>query len=175
MLVVNKGTAGLGARHFEIGAHCSIRHDIVERPWNTLGLVYGEENQLQTSTLVLGFPRGMNAPPLKIMPTTMKEDIAKIAAETERVFVEKALPFYARFADIRAIEELANKNPLAEIMPYTVGGPMEHRAMRSLLLAKVVNPQRYASVRETFLKLDQGMFPREKRLEMLRRVDEMAL
>jgi hypothetical protein len=38
-----------------------------------------------------------------------------------------------------------------------------------------VNPQRYAEVRETFIRLDKGMFPREKRLEMLRRVDEMVL
>jgi hypothetical protein len=174
-LVVNKGTAGAGPRHFEIGPHCEIRHDRIETPWNTLGMVYGEDNQRQTSTLVLGFPRGMKAPPLKLMPATMNEDIALIAAETEAVFTQMALPFYQHFADLRAIEELANKQPLADLMPYTVGLPMEHRAMRSLLLAKAVNPQRYVSVRETFIQLDKGMFPREKRLEILRRVDEMVL
>lgn len=173
-LVVNKGTAGVGPRHFEINTPCGIRHDRIEIPWNTLGLVYGE-GQLQTDTLVLGFPRGMKAPPLKVMPVTTDEDIARIAAETEAVFTQTALPFYERFADLRAIEELANKQPLADFMPYTVGLVMEHRAMRSLLLAKAVNPQRYAVVRETFIQLDKGMFPRERRLQMLQRVDEMVL
>jgi len=174
-LVVNKGTAGVGPRHFEINTPCGVRHDRIEIPWNTLGLVYGEENQAQTATLVLGFPRGMKAPSLKVMPATMDEDITRIATETETVFTQTALPFYERFADLRAIEELANKQPLADFMPYTVGLAMEDRAMRSLLLAKAVNPQRYAAVREEFLRLDKGMFPREKRLEMLRRVDEMVL
>jgi hypothetical protein len=174
-LVVNKGTAGMGPRHFEIAPHCEIRHDRIEIPWNTLGMVYGEDNQQQTCTLVLGFPRDVKAPPLKVMPATMNEDITRIAAETEAVFTQTALPFYERFADLRAIEELANKQPLTDFMPYTVGLAMEDRAMRSLLLAKAVNPSRYALVRETFLKLDKGMFPREKRLDMLRRVDEMVL
>jgi hypothetical protein len=173
-LVVNQGTAGVGPRHFEIAPHCEIRHDRIEIPWNTLGLVYGE-GQLQTTTLVLGFPRGMDAPPLKVMPATMHEDIDRIAAETAGVFTQVALPFYERFADLRAIEELANKQPLADFMPYTVGLAMEHRAMRSLLLAKAVNSRRYAAVRETFIQLDKGMFPREKRMDMLRRVDEMVL
>ncbi|MBK7617016.1 MAG: hypothetical protein IPJ08_22200 [Burkholderiales bacterium] len=174
LLVVNKGTAGVGPRHFEINTPCGIRHDRIEIPWNTLGMVYGE-GQLQTDTLMLGFPRGMTAPTLKVMPATMDEDIARIAAETEAVFTKTALPFYERFADLRAIEELANKQPLADFMPYTVGLPIEHRGMRSLLLAKAVNPQRYPAVRETFIQLDKGMFPREKRLQMLQRVDEMVL
>jgi hypothetical protein len=173
-LVVNKGTAGGAPRHFEINTPCGIRHDRIEIPWNTLGLVYGE-GQLQTDTLVLGFPRGMKAPPLKVMPATMDEDIARIANETEGVFTQTALPFYERYADLRAVEDLANKQPLADFMPYTVGLAMEHRGMRSLLLAKAVNPQRYAVVRETFIKLDKGMYPREKRLQMLQRVDEMVL
>lgn len=173
-LVINKGTAGVGPRHFEINTPCGIRHDRIEIPWNTLGLVYGE-GQLQTDTLVLGFPRGMKAPPLKVMPATMNEDITNIAIETEVVFAKTALPFYERFADLRAIEELANTQPLADFMPYTVGLAMEHRAMRSLLLAKAVNPSRYAAVRETFIQLDKGMFPRERRLQMLQRVDEMVL
>ncbi len=173
-LVVNQGSAGVGPRHFEIAPHCGIRHDRIEIPWNTLGMVYGEGQQ-QTSTLVLGFPRGMAAPTLKVMPATMNADIEHIAAETEAVFTQIALPFYARFADLRAIEELANKQPLADFMPYTVGGPIEDRAIRSLLLAKAVNPQRYAAVRQAFIKLDKGMYPREKRLQMLQRVDEMVL
>ena len=173
-LVVNKGTAGVGPRHFEINTPCGIRHDRIETPWNTLGMVYGE-GQLQTHTLVLGFPRGMKAPSLKVTPATMNEDIARIAAETEAVFTQVALAFYERFADLCAIEELANKRPLADFMPYTVGLAMEDRAMRSLLLAKAVNPQRYAAVRETFIQLDKGMFPRDKRLQMLQRVDDMVL
>ena len=117
----------------------------------------------------------MNEPTLKVMPVTMNDDIARVAQEIETVFLQKGLPFYERFADLHVIEELANKSPLADIAPYGAGGPMEHRAMRSLLLAKAVNPQRYAAVRETFIQLDKGMFPREKRLQMLQRVDEMVL
>jgi len=173
-LVVNKGTAG-GARHFEINTPCGIRHDRIEIAWNSLGLVYGEDNQAQTATLVLGFPRGIKATPLKVMPATMDEDIARIAAETESVFTQTALPFYERYADLSAIEDLANEQPLADFMPYTVGLAMEDRAMRSLLLAKAVNPERYAQVREEFIRQDKGMFPREKRLQMLQRVDDMVL
>lgn len=175
MLIVNQGSARFGPRHFEIGLPCEIRHDLIEVPWNTLGLVYGEENQLRTPTLVLGFPRGMQAKPPMVALGWLKEDIARAAKEAEDVFLTKALPFYERFADLRAIEKLANEKPLADLLPYTVGGPIEDRAMRSLLLAKAVNPERYALVRETFVTLDKGMFPREKRLEMLRRVDEMEL
>jgi len=174
-LVVNKGTTGVGPRHFEIAPHCEIRHDRIEIPWNTLGLVYGQDNQQQTRTLVQGFPRGMKAPPLKVMPVTMDDDLASIAAETSAVFTRVALPFYERFADLRSIEDIANKQPLADLTPFTVGLAMEHRAMRSLLLAKAVNPQRYAEVREAFVKLDKGMFPRDKRLQMLQQVDKMVL
>lgn len=174
VLVVNQGTAGVGPRHFEIRPYFHIRHDSIEVPWNTLGMVYGE-GQLQTATLSYISPRPMNEPTLKVMPVTMNDDIARVAQEIETVFLQKGLPFYERFADLHVIEELANKSPLADIAPYGVGGPMEHRAMRSLLLAKAVNPQRYAAVRETFIQLDKGMFPREKRLQMLQRVDEMVL
>jgi hypothetical protein len=47
--------------------------------------------------------------------------------------------------------------------------------MRSLLLAKAVNPARYAAAREAFVTLDKGMFSQEKRLDMLSRVDAMEL
>lgn len=174
VLVVNQGTAGVEPRHFEIRPYFHIRHDRIEVPWNMLGMVYGE-GQLETSTLSYISPRSVSEPTLKVMPATMNDDIARIAQEIETIFLQKGLPFYDRFVDLHAIEELANKKPLADIAPYGVGGPMEHRAMRSLLLAKAVNPQRYAAVRETFIQLDKGMFPREKRLQMLQRVDEMEL
>jgi len=41
--------------------------------------------------------------------------------------------------------------------------------------AKAVNPERYTAVREAFATLDTSMFPREKLLDKLRRVDEMQL
>lgn len=174
VLVVNQGTAGVGPRHFEIRPYFHVRHDSIEVPWNTLGMVYGE-GQLETATLSYISPRPANEPTLKVMPASMDEDIARVAQEIEAVFLQKGLPFYERFADLNAIEELANKAPLADILPYGVGGPMEHRAMRSLLLAKAVSPQRYAAVREEFIRQDKGMFPRERRLQMLQRVDDMVL
>jgi hypothetical protein len=174
-MVVNQGTAGVGPRHFELAPHCSVRHDCIEVPWNSLGLVYGAENQLQTATLVLGFPRGMQAPPLKVFPATRRDDLARVAEECYSVFIQHALPFFERFANVAAIEKLANDHPLQDIAPYTVGGPMEHRGMRSLLLAKTINPSRYATVRELFVHLDKGMFPRERRMEMLQKIDAIVV
>lgn len=175
-LIINEGTAS--GSHFGIGLVIGSRHDRIEVPWNTLGFIYGDENRRQTKTLVLGYPprqRGQEAPVMKVTPATMKDDIVRVAREIETAFTNRALPFYQRFCDLKAIEILANEVPLADLAPYTIGLPMEDRAMRSLLLAKAVNPARYAAVREAFVTLDQGMFPREKRLEMLRRVDEMTL
>lgn len=175
MLVVNKGTVQVGSRHFLIGIHFAVRHDRIEVPWNTLGMVYGEENQRMTPTLVFGFPRPRNLPTLKVFPASMEADIAAVAAEGQNLFLTKGLPFFAEYGDLAAVEALANRHPLADIDPYTVGGPMEDRAMRSLLLAKAVNPSRYAAVREEFIRLDKGMFPREHRLAMLAKVDAMAM
>lgn len=174
VMVVNQGTAAPGPRHFEISIHFRIRHDSVEVPWNTLGMVYGE-GQLETPTLVYGFPRPRNLPTLKLRPETMAQDVAAVAAEGEALFLNAGLPFFSKFADLASVEAFANEHPLADLHPYTVGGPMEHRAMRSLILAKLVNPGRYAAVREEFIRLDKGMFPREHRLAMLAKVDAMEL
>ena len=176
LVVINKGTSS--GSFFGVGLAIDVRHDRIEVPWNTLGFVYGVDNQRQTPTLTLGYPprqRGLEVPVMKIAPATMKDDIARVAREIEFAFKERALPFYQRFSDLAQIEALANEAPLADLAPYTVGLPIEHRAMRSLLLAKAVNPARYAAVREAFVTLDQGMFPRGKRLEMLRCVDSMTL
>ena len=173
VLVVNKGTAAPGPRHFEISIHFSIRHDSVEVPWNTLGMVYGEDNQRMTPTLVYGFPRPRNLPTLKVRPDTMAQDVAAVASEGQALFLNAGLPFFAKFADLASVEAFANEHPLADLHPYTVGGPMEDRAMRSLILARLVNPGRYAAVREEFLRLDKGMFPRDHRLAMLAKVDAM--
>jgi hypothetical protein len=175
MLCVNMGTSAIGERHFFIGIHFAIRHDRIEVPWNTLGLVYGEDNQRMTPTLVFGFPRPRNLPTLKIFPGSFDEDVAAVAAEGQSLFLTKGLPFFAEYSDLVAVEALANRRPLADLDPYTVGGPMEHRAMRSLLLAKAVNQGVYAAVREAFVRLDKGMFPREQRLAMLAKVDAMTL
>jgi hypothetical protein len=174
LMIVNQGTA-LG-KFFEIAAYPAIRHDRIEIPWNTLGMVYDyEEAQQQTATLVFGQPRGP-APPMKIEPATMQADVERVAREVEAIFAQRALPFYERFENLVELEAFANAKPLADIAGYTLGLPLEHRAMRSLLLAKAVNPSRYAAVREAFLNSPQKtMFPREKCMDMLRRVDELSI
>jgi len=175
MLVVNQGSAGaVGPRHFEIKFYFDIRHDCVEVPWNTLGMVYGEEAQRITPTLTL-HPRPRNLPSLKVIPASQDEDTSRIAQEGAALFRDKGLPFFAEFANLSIVEALANRHPLIDLHPYNFGGPMEHRAMRSLILAKIVNPGRYAQVRETFVTLDKGMFPREQRMAMLAKVDAMEL
>lgn len=172
--IVNKGTAAPGPIHNEISIHCSIRHDAVEIPWNTIGLVYGE-GQLQTATLVLGFPRGVAAPKLKVFTQTKDADIDRIANEGLAIFHEVAVPFFSRFQNLREIEALANAHPLEDITPFTVGLAMEHRAFRSLILARLVNPDRYGQIRAKFLDGNVGMFPPERRLAMLAKVDALQL
>jgi hypothetical protein len=174
LIVVDQGTAAPGPRHHEISIHCAIRHDAVEQPWNTLGLVYGD-GQPETATLVLGFPRGMAAPRLKVFADTRETDIARVANEGIAIFQDIALPFFERFSRLQVVEAFVNEDPLADIMPYNVGLAMEHRAFRSMLLAKLVNPERYASIREQFLARNVGMFPVERRLAMLAKVDAMQL
>ena len=174
LTIVNQGTAGPGPTHNQISIHCSIRHDAVENPWNTLGLVYGE-GQLQTATLVLGFPRGLAAPKLKVFTQTKDADVEHVANEGLAIFNEVALPFFSRFQDLREVESLANSQPLEDITPFTVGLAMEHRAFRSLILAKLVNPARYAQIRAKFLERNIGMFPLDRRLAMLAKVDALQL
>lgn len=172
LAAVNQGTAK--GHFFEINCYAKVRHDRIELPWNTLGMVYGEDNQLQTWTLLYKGRADPKLPLLKVNPESMAADVEHVASEIAEFFVQQAQPFYQRFGDLIAVEEWANKTPLAELNP-SAGGPMEDRAMRALLLAKAVNPGRYASVRETFIALDQGMFPRERRMQMLQRVDDMLL
>ena len=173
LIVVNQGTAS--GKYFEIKVYAEVRHDRIEIPWNTLGFVYDlDEAQQQTWTLKLDRPR--NAPILKIVPASMEADIAAVAQEVEALFGNTSLPFYQRFADLHEVEKFVNERPLAELMPYSAGGPLEDRAMRSLLLAKAVNPARYTSVREAFLTSEKKtLFPREHCLEMVKRIDEMVL
>lgn len=172
LTVVNQGTAK--GRFFEIKCYAEVRHDRIEVPWNTLGMVYGEDNQLQTWTLLYKGRADPKLPVLKVNPESMAADVEHVAREIAEFFTQQAHAFYQRFGDLRAVEEWVNKIPLAELNP-SAGGPMEDRAMRALLLAKAVNPGRYASVRETFIALDQGMFPREQRMQMLQKVDNMVL
>lgn len=172
LMVVNQGAAG--GKNFEINIFSEVRHDCIEQPWNTLGFIYGEDSQQQSWTVML--PRARNAPTLKVFPASMEADIAMVAYEVEVLFSQTSLPFYERFADLREVEKLANTSPLSDLSPYSVGGPLDHQAMRSLLLAKAVNPARYASVREAFVTSDKKtLFPREKCMELLRRVDAMEL
>jgi hypothetical protein len=170
-LVVNQGTALGAGKFYEINCFAAIRHGQVEVPWNTLGMVYGEA-QMQTWTLQYK-PRPRNLPPMTVSVTSVEADIEHVAGQLGSLFDHSEKVFYARFADLREIEEWVNKNPLALTNP-TAGGVIEHLAMRALILAKLVNPPRYAAVRETFLALDNGMFPRERRMVMLQKVEEMS-
>lgn len=47
-------------------------------------MVYGDA-QLETCTLVFGQPRGP-APPMKVAPATIQEDIERVAREIEGIF-----------------------------------------------------------------------------------------
>jgi hypothetical protein len=172
-LVVNQGTSS--GKYFEIKCYPAIRHDCIEIPWNTFGFIYGEESQQQTATLTYIFPRG-NLPSLKVIPASMDANVASVAQELENVFTTKALPFYQRFANLAEVEKLVNNRPLDVLGPYGAGGPLEDRTIRSLLLAKAVNPARYALVREAFFTSEKKtMFPRDKCIEMVNKVDDMQL
>jgi len=172
MVIVNQGTSS--GEYFKIAVHGHIHHDRIEVPWNTLGFVHGEENQRQTWTLM--WTRRRNAPLWKVFPATMQADMTVVAREIEVVLSEELLPFFKRYANLDEIEKLANVRPLVEYEQYSVGGPLDHRAMRSLLLAKAANPGRYASVREAFVTSElKTLFPRAKCMELLARVDEMRI
>jgi hypothetical protein len=103
------------------------------------------------------------------------DDSLAVFGELQKLTAEVFLPFFEKFGNGAAIEELANRQPLSNLGPYTMGAPIEHRAMRSLILAKLENPGRYDIVRRAFVELDKGMFPREQRLAMLNKVDQMVL
>lgn len=170
LMIVNQGTAS--GKNFEISVSSAIRHDRIEIPWNSLGFIYGKENQDQSWTMMLQRPR--NAPTLKVFPASLEEDTAVVTQDIATFFTQMSMPFYQCFADLREIEKVSNKIPLADLSPYSIGGPTDHRAMRSLLLAKAVNPERYASVREAFMTSDKKtLFPREKCMDLLKRIDAM--
>ncbi|APW38594.1 hypothetical protein RD110_16470 [Rhodoferax koreense] len=171
-VVVNQGTARGAGKFYEINCFAHVRHEKVELLWNTLGMVYGED-QLHTWTLLYK-PREQNLPPMTVSPTSVEIDVQKVAGQLVELLDHSEKVFYPRFADLKEVEEWINKKPLADTNP-TAGGPIEHLTMRALILAKLVNPPRYAVVREAFLALDKGMFPREKRMAMLQTVDGMSL
>ncbi|PIF77364.1 hypothetical protein CLU95_4538 [Variovorax sp. 54] len=171
-VVVNQGTAKGAGKFYEINCFADVRHERVELPWNTLGMVYGED-QMHTWTLQYK-PRERHLPPMTVSLTSVEADVEHVAGQLAGLLDHSEKVFYPRFADLKEVEEWVNKNPLADTNP-TAGGPIEHLAMRALILAKLVNPPRYAAVREAFLALDKGMFPRERRMAMLQRVDEMSL
>lgn len=171
-LVVNMGTALGAGKFYEIDCFAQVRHGRVELPWNTLGMVYGD-SQLHTWTLNYS-PRARNLPPMTVSMTSVEADLEHVAGQLAGLLDHAEKVFYPRFADLKEVEEWVNKTPMADTNP-SAGGPVEHLAMRGLILAKLVNPPRYAAVREAFLALDRGMFPRERRMAMLQRVDEMSL
>lgn len=171
-VVVNQGTAKGAGKFFEINCFAAVRHERVELPWNTLGMVYGD-SQLHTWTLNYS-PRARNLPPLTVSTTPVEADLEHVAGQLAGLLDQAEKVFYPRFADLKEVEEWVNKTPMADTNP-SAGGPIEHLAMRGLILAKLVNTPRYAAVREAFLALDRGMFPRERRMAMVHQVDEMCL
>jgi hypothetical protein len=172
-LIVNQGTA-MG-RFFEMKCYPAIRHDRIEVPWNTFGFVWGDEAQLQTKTLTFTHPRG-NLPAMKVTPATQAADIQSVAGEMLRVFLEQAMPFFQRFSSLAAVEEFVNRVPLAELYPYNAGGPLDHLAARSLLLAKAINPNRYQTVLDACIASTQKtLWPRERYLQTIDRVDSLIV
>lgn len=171
-VLVNQGTAMGAGKFYEINCFADVRHEQVEVLWNRLGMVYGE-HQLHTWTLQYK-PRAQNLPPMTVSPTSVELDVKNVASQVADLLDRSEKIFYPRFADLREVEEWVNKKPLAYTNP-TAGGPIEHLAMRALILAKLVNPARYVEVRDAFLLLDKGMFPRERRMAMLQTVDDMSL
>jgi hypothetical protein len=175
-LVVDQGTATFGPGIHQIGCPCGVRHDRIEIPWNSFGFIYGEENQKRTATIILGFPRGRASRPLSVHSDDFDNSVSTAAEQLRHTFLERALPFYDRFADLAEIEQLANEHPLSDVSPYTFGLPLEHRAMRGLLLAKAANPSRYQLVRSAFLSSGKKtLFPREECLEMLNVIDALVV
>jgi len=174
-LVVNQGTTmGMG-RFFEMKCYPAVRHEVIEVPWNTFGFVWGEEAQRQTATLTYTHPRG-NLPVIKVAPSSLKTDVEAAAQEMSRVFKERALPFFGKFSELSAVEEFVNRQPLAELYPYNAGGPLDHLAARSLLLAKASNKNRYRAVRDACLaSTKKTLWPRERYLQTIEHIDSLAI
>lgn len=168
--VINKGRVDI--HYFGIACAIAVRHDRIQKTFNTFGFIYGEEEQKQNATFVLGYPydeKGLPNEYLKISPATMQEDIEKVAEQISQAFQEQAIPFYATYSNLAVVEEKLNAKPLADIRPYTGDAILEHRIVTSLICAKAVNTNRYDSVREACVKADGGMYPMEKRMEVLKK------
>ena len=174
-MVINKGRIGM--EYFGIVCAIRMRHDIIQIPWNTLGFIHGEDAQKETPTLILSYPFIYSGKPFEYLKlySTAPEDIAKMADVVANVFIEHALPFYQRFSQLSEIEALLNKEPMEDISPYSGGFFREHRVATSLLCAKAVNPARYDMVKEAFVKKNQGTWPLEKRMEILKKIDEIKI
>lgn len=175
-IVINKGRTEVN--YFGIACGIMVRHDRIQKVFNTFGFIDGDEEQKQNSTFVLGYPydeRGLPNVYFNINPATMQADIEDIAQKLLQAFHDVAIPFYETYSNLVAIEEKLNINPLADIWPYTGGGMLEDRMVTSLLCAKAVNPDRYQLVREACLNVKGGMYPKEKHLEIVKKMDELQL
>lgn len=173
--VINKGRIDVDCLGIECGY--GIRHDKIQNLYCAIDPIYGDDSQKEFATLVLRYPPYFSGKPFEYLKlySTSPEDIAKTADEIGNVFVDFALPFYQRFSQLSEIEELLNKEPMADISPYSGGFFPEHRVATSLLCAKVVNPARYDLVKEAFIKKDQGAWPHEKRMEILKKIDSIQV
>ena len=175
-MVINKGRVEVGFLGIECGP--GIRHDKIQSIYSSLdSTVYGNDSNKEFSTLVMRYPFYSWGKPFEYMKlySASADDIANMAEDISRVFSEHARPFYQRFSQLSEVEELLNKEPMADISPYSGGFFPEHRVAISLLCAKAVNPARYDLVKEAFVKKDQGAWSREKRMEILRKIDEMQV
>ena len=174
-MVINKGR--IDNDYYGVSCAIGIRHDKVQLPFNSLGFIHGDEAQQENTTLVLRYPSYSWGRPFEYLKlySTSPEDIAKMTDEIANVFVEQALSFYQRFSQLCEIEELLNKEPMEDISPYSGGFFPEDRVVTSLLCAKAVNPARYDMVKEAFVKKNQGTWPLEKRMEILKKIDEIKI
>lgn len=175
-MVISKGRVDVDC--FGIACAIAVRHERIQTPFNTLGFIHGEEEQRQNPTLVLGYPFYKWGTPreyLQVRLTHMAEDTAAVAVQLEEAFLEQATIFYKRFSRLSEVEELLNREPMADISPYSGGFIPEDRAVTSLLCAKAINPLRYDAVKDAFIAQDKGMYPREKRMELINRVDKMII
>ncbi|MBF5039160.1 hypothetical protein INP77_06610 [Methylophilus sp. 13] len=181
-MIVDQGHLGSGYK--TIGCAFGVRHDVIQNLFNSMGLIYGEEAQKQNVTLALSFPFipwQSRESELKIYPETRAEDIQKVAQIITNAFKQHALPFYAKYADLRAVEAKINDSPMANLWPYTAGGvDPTIQVIISLLCAKAVNPNRYDLIKEVFTDkyIENDTVPdaySERWIAMLYKIDAINL
>lgn len=159
-----------------------VRHDRIEIPFNTLGFIYGDDAQRQTVTFTRAYPPHPYGHPdhrIRIGQSTFESDLDRAEQRVRQYFLEEGLPFYERFASLAEIEAIVNADPKVPPMdfgPYSSGYFWEMRAVRGLLLAKLLNPERYGELRQAYLEHTFGtQLSAERRIAVMERVDALSV